>query len=295
MGCDRRADVPKGVPETPVQEAANPAPASGSSDPAQAPQTLIYNTDPNVYTKGVAIQPNNPSTGGGPAAAFTVRPALPAGLSLDPVSGVISGTPSAAAAKATYEVVASNKGGSASTIVTLTVNEPVLQPVVTLPAFVTTTLGNLVASTQDQGKEAKYQWEISGGSLDSGQGTPSITFKAGAEGTLTAQVTVTTPSGRLSGRAESTILPVPLANFSLPVAVKAGTAGLTVSIPPQAGMTYTWTIIPGTGSATLTSGQGTNSIAFTAGSVPGSFQVQATAQNQAGDRVNGTGTVNIVP
>ena len=48
-----------------------------------APTSLSYATNPAVYTKGVAIAPNSPTVGGGTATAFSVSPALPAGLTLN--------------------------------------------------------------------------------------------------------------------------------------------------------------------------------------------------------------------
>jgi hypothetical protein len=78
-----------------------------------APSGLVYAENPAVYTVGLAIAANVPRSGGGAVASYTVSPDLPAGLSLDPATGVISGTPAAAAGAATYLVLASNAAGSA--------------------------------------------------------------------------------------------------------------------------------------------------------------------------------------
>ncbi|NBR97430.1 MAG: hypothetical protein EBS60_07430, partial [Verrucomicrobia bacterium] len=51
-------------------------------------------------------------------------PALPFGLSLDTSSGVISGTPSAAASSADYTVTATNGTGSTTATVTIEVSAP---------------------------------------------------------------------------------------------------------------------------------------------------------------------------
>ena len=53
---------------------------------------------------------------------FTVSPALPAGLALDPLTGVIAGTPLAAAAQQGYTVTASNGGGFSLFDVVLTIS-----------------------------------------------------------------------------------------------------------------------------------------------------------------------------
>ena len=96
-----------------------------------APTGLTYSTNPATYTQFVAITPNTPSTsGGGAVVSYSISPALPAGLSFSTVTGVISGTPTVAAAMATYTVTATNTGGSAMVGVDITVTAHVA-PVVT--------------------------------------------------------------------------------------------------------------------------------------------------------------------
>ncbi|GGA67783.1 hypothetical protein GCM10008015_05680 [Flavobacterium palustre] len=87
-----------------------------------APSALSYST-PNVFTKGTAITALNPTVSGGAVVSYVVNPALPAGLSLDTTTGVISGTPTAIAAAANYIVTATNTGGSTSFTVSIAVND----------------------------------------------------------------------------------------------------------------------------------------------------------------------------
>eukprot|EP00435_Cladocopium_sp_Y103_P026669 s1004_g6.t1 len=54
---------------------------------------------------------------------FTVEPALPEGLTLDPETGNISGTPEAQCSETTYTLSASNASGSTSTSITFQVEE----------------------------------------------------------------------------------------------------------------------------------------------------------------------------
>ena len=57
----------------------------------------------------------------GTVSSYSVSPALPAGLSLNTTTGVISGIPTATAAKATYLITASNAGGDTTFSLSLTV------------------------------------------------------------------------------------------------------------------------------------------------------------------------------
>ncbi len=89
-----------------------------------APTNLTYATNPATYAKGVAITANRPSNGGGAITSYSVvGTALPAGLSLDAASGVISGTPTVVAATASYTIKGTNAGGSTQATVSITVND----------------------------------------------------------------------------------------------------------------------------------------------------------------------------
>ncbi|MGZ3944179.1 MAG: putative Ig domain-containing protein, partial [Mucilaginibacter sp.] len=86
---------------------------------------ITYNT-PNTFTYGTAITPLNPTSTGGAVATYSVSPALPAGLSIDATTGIISGTPTAAIAAADYTVTATNATGTDTFIVNITVDKAVL-------------------------------------------------------------------------------------------------------------------------------------------------------------------------
>ena len=88
------------------------------TSPTLLPTTLT----PATYTWGTAITPNTPSSLGGVVFSYGVQPALPAGLALDTTTGVIAGTPTAAAAS--YTVTAT--GEFTSVPLVLTVILPVL-------------------------------------------------------------------------------------------------------------------------------------------------------------------------
>jgi VCBS repeat-containing protein len=96
-------------------------------------------------TVGTAIEPFTP-TNAGDAASWAISPALPAGLSLDPDTGQISGTPTATAVATEYTLTATNTVGSDTETFTLTVLDPpvVDPPIIELPATGSDT-GALVA------------------------------------------------------------------------------------------------------------------------------------------------------
>ena len=86
----------------------------------QPPSGLSYTNGTAVYAIRVPITPNSPTSTGGAVTMYSVSPALPAGLSLSPSTGIISGTPATATATASYTVTASNTGGSTTATLTIT-------------------------------------------------------------------------------------------------------------------------------------------------------------------------------
>ncbi|MGB8479690.1 MAG: putative Ig domain-containing protein [Acidobacteriaceae bacterium] len=85
------------------------------------PANLTYSNNPAVYTVNQPILANQPGNSGGAATTYTVNPALPAGLTLGP-TGVITGTPSAAASASGYTITASNAFGSTSATLSIEVD-----------------------------------------------------------------------------------------------------------------------------------------------------------------------------
>jgi hypothetical protein len=92
------------------------------------PTALTYSTPVAVYTNGVAIAANTPSSSGGAVTSYAVSPALPAGLALNTITGVITGTPTVVASVASYTVTASNAVGSTTASLTITVNGSAVPP-----------------------------------------------------------------------------------------------------------------------------------------------------------------------
>ncbi|KJK12525.1 hypothetical protein UB46_40775 [Burkholderiaceae bacterium 16] len=85
------------------------------------PAGLIYSDALPEYIIGVPIVYNEPVFSGGEATHFSNFPALPAGLSLNTQTGVMSGTPTAALPQTTFTITASNSAGSTTAQLTITV------------------------------------------------------------------------------------------------------------------------------------------------------------------------------
>src|SRR4051812_29419300 len=78
-----------------------------------APGGLSYAASPATFVKGVAITALHPHSTGGTVESYAVSPQLPAGLTIDPATGVVSGTPAALSPLTAYTVTAANAGGDA--------------------------------------------------------------------------------------------------------------------------------------------------------------------------------------
>ena len=88
------------------------------------PVITSYTVAAATYPKGVAIADNTPTlnmAAGDAPTGYAVAPELPAGLAIHGTTGVISGTPTIAAAAATYTVSASNEGGTGTIDITIAV------------------------------------------------------------------------------------------------------------------------------------------------------------------------------
>jgi gliding motility-associated-like protein len=82
-----------------------------------------YPQAPIAVTTGIAFS-ISPIFTGGPPDSYTSSPALPAGISLNSATGVISGTPTAASSSANYNIIAHNAAGNDTLAVNITVNSP---------------------------------------------------------------------------------------------------------------------------------------------------------------------------
>jgi len=152
------------------------------------PPTALTYTSPVTGTVGAALTPLVPSLSGD-ADSFSIRPALPAGLMLDPVTGIVSGTPTSARVPVTYVLTASNVGGAfTQSELLLTVDPPPAGTAVTGVFRSDTVIGLGFVSGTHSGltdKNGAFTYE-------EGQG---VTFSVGAVsiGALPVAKTLVTP------------------------------------------------------------------------------------------------------
>ena len=133
LSMDPQTGVITGIPTAVTSSAVYTVTGANSVDSVQAlltievaavavpPVGLVYVDQLPEYIVGVPIAYNEPAYTGGEVTQFSISPALPAGLSLNAQSGVISGTPTTELAQTTFVVTASNSAGSVTAQFTLTV------------------------------------------------------------------------------------------------------------------------------------------------------------------------------
>ncbi|MGB8011819.1 MAG: kelch repeat-containing protein [Terriglobales bacterium] len=180
----------------------------GSSGQGTQAPILSYSTTNAVYTKGTAIAPNTPTDTGGAATSYTVTPALPAGLSLNSATGVISGTPTAVTTQATYTVTASNAGGNFSVSLIITVND-------IAPAGLTYSLNPAVYAAAAAITPDTPSWSAAGGTPTSfgvtgylPQGLsldPTTGILSGTPAAQTAQQSLTVTAANTGGSTSTTL------------------------------------------------------------------------------------------
>ena len=126
----------------------------------KAPTSVKY-AGPLVFSKDSPITDVTPEVNGF-ATKFKISPALPAGVKIDTTTGIINGTPTAIAAKATYTVTASNAGGSITGTVEITVTRPNKVPVFGTNSFTipenskTGTIAGKITATDGDGDVLKF-------------------------------------------------------------------------------------------------------------------------------------------
>ena len=240
-------------------------------------------------TRGFAISPFTPVTGGGGTAPllFNISPALPSGLSFNTSNGAISGTPAVESSATNYMItVTDTNGASASAGFSLTVNGPVTATQVV--AFVGLTIDRAttpVRPVTGSGGTGTIHYSISpalppgialGSTTGQISGLPTITSAS-----ATYTVTVTDANGETASANFSLAVNPPvtatpavaskvLTENQLPTSFTPVTGGggktpVSFSIAPAlpAGLSFSTTTGAITGSPTATHGASSFSVTVT--------------------------------
>jgi large repetitive protein len=128
LSIDELSGVISGTPTKPSRAATYVVSAAGTGvrvsfplvvSVTEPPSGLSYASPVNA-TVGVALAPLSPAVSG-TVGHYAVSPALPPGVVLDSVNGVLSGTPTQATGLAPYTITASSMAGNTRFVLLLTV------------------------------------------------------------------------------------------------------------------------------------------------------------------------------
>jgi hypothetical protein len=205
-----------------------------------------------------------------------------------PISGATGSTYIATTA-GDYSVTTNDSGcSSTSSATTVVVNALPNAAITVASPMIAGASGT--ASVADAGVGATYNWSIANGTINSGAGTRSIGFTAGAAGTLTLNVAVTTAAGCSDAKSANVTVTPPAALVQV--------TGIVPATGPLAGGTHV--TISGSGfqsGATVTFGgvaatnvvvvSGTSITATTPAHAAGAVNVAVTVNSTTGTLTNG--------
>ncbi len=214
------------------------------------PAGLLYSSPAPTYLTGQKIASNVPSSVGGAIASYTVAPALPSGLTLNPVTGIITGTPNVLQAATDHIVTAHNAAGTADATVTITVNEgPPLTLNYNTP--VTYTVGTQIAPNNPVTTGGTITSYASNKTLPSGLSLgPTSGIISGTPNAATATDDYVITGSNGAGAVQKTVritvdallqAPSNLTYSHNPVTYTTGTA-ITNNVPTVTGSVTSWSI-----------------------------------------------------
>lgn len=157
-----------------------------------APSAFSYPVTTLAANLGQSISPLNPTVSGS-SLEFRVSPSLPAGLSLNSSTGIISGTPLVAQLAMTYTLTASNSGGSIQSQLIISVSG--YYSVSVLTDTVDATVGDGLCANSVSACSLRAAIQESN-ALFSASGVPS-TIDVTASGTLTLTLSTLSITGKM--------------------------------------------------------------------------------------------------
>ena len=224
---------------------------------------------------------------------------LPAGLTLDPSTGTITGTP-AAPGTSTFTVTvtdSANPAATAAATLTIAVTEPLKVTTTSLPGAIAGVPYS--ATLAASGGAAPYTWSLNSGSLPAGltldPSTGTITGTPAAPGTSTFTVTVTDSANPAATAAATLTIavtePLKVTTTSLPGAIAGVPYSATLAASGGAAP-YTWSLNSGSLPAGLTLDPSTGTITGTP-AAPGTSTFTVTVTDSANPAATAAATLTI--
>ena len=260
------------------------------------PLAITTTTLPGATRGTPYSQPVTPTGGRGPDTFAVSAGALPAGLTLDPATGVISGTATTTGPTAFTVTVTDADGRTATRSLTVGVTDPITFPTTALPDGTTgTTFTQSVAAT---GGTAPLTYAVSAGALPGGltlnPATGALTGSPTAPGTYTFTVTATDAAGAQGSQTFTLVVADPLSlggTGTLP----GGIAGAAYANPvPTTGGTrpVTFAVTAGSLPPGFALNSGTGAVAGTS-ALPGTYTFTVTATDARGRTASRVETITI--
>ncbi|MEW9264725.1 cell wall-binding repeat-containing protein [Kineococcus endophyticus] len=219
-------------------------PGTATPPPGAAP--VITSAPPVAVVLGTAYRHQFTATGT-PAPTWSVGGTLPSGLTLDPVTGVLSGTPSAIGTSV-FTVTARNSAGSAAQTATLVVVGSRTAPSITPPPTLVATVGTPFAYEATATGVPVPTWSVEG-ALPAGVRIDAATGVVTGTPTVPGTSTVTLVATNSAGSDRKPLTVVVAAAGSTPVTdatrTVVGTVGAPLTTTLTASGTPRWAVTAG--------------------------------------------------
>jgi hypothetical protein len=234
------------------------------------PTNLVYPQTTISATAGQAISADIPTVTG-TVTAYSVSPALPAGLNISASTGAITGTPTTVTAQATYTVTAANSVGSTTATVQITVSAAPPTNLAYPQTSIAATIGQAISADTPTVTGTVTTYSINPAlpaGLNINTTTGAIT---GTPTTVTAQATYTVTAANSFGSTTATVqiavnaTAIPPTSLVYPQTTIVAMVGQTMppDMPLLVGDPVTYSVTP-----SLPSGVGIDSVSGTISGLP---------------------------